>query len=86
MTDSPAILYGCQLAECGYRTQPSTMGTPYKKCPLCGGPWGANPPDQLKEGTGHKIQQLHGDKKTTTIIVRPHLLSLYDRIKAEKRK
>lgn len=83
MPGALAITYGCKWPDCGYKTLPSTMGTPYTACPLCGGPWVENPPAQLKI-TGRYILDIHNGHATRKIVVRPHLRSLYDRIQKEK--
>jgi hypothetical protein len=86
VTGAVAILYGCSRAECGYRTLPSTMGTPYTVCPLCRGPWVADPPEPLAE-TGKELVESTRGKPTRKYVVRPHLQSMYDRIEeASKQK
>lgn len=86
MTTAPAILYGCADDECGYTTVPSTMGTPYARCPLCGGPWVVNPPPQLKT-TGKTIQHLDASGKVRSqTVVRPHLQQAFLRLEAEQKK
>jgi hypothetical protein len=35
------ITYGCRAGTaCRYSTVPCDLGTPYTRCPLCGGAWG----------------------------------------------
>lgn len=39
------VTHGCRSGgACRYSTLPSDMGTPYLRCPVCGGPWGEVPP------------------------------------------
>jgi DNA-directed RNA polymerase subunit RPC12/RpoP len=72
-----ATLYGCADPDCGYKTLPSTMGTPYERCPLCGGRWTSNPPIQNRDGTGDVLKdRVAGAKKWNEYVVRPHLRGL----------
>jgi hypothetical protein len=86
---NPAITHGCADADCGYKTAPSTMGTPYKRCPLCGGDWIDHPPAQ-RERTGLIIEHYTRDRvtgqerKTRTTVVRPHLQGSWDALEARK--
>lgn len=68
-----SVLYGCLDPDCGYRTLPSTMGTPYSACPLCRGAWGVNPPDQTKDTGQYILSARGGQKNPSRTMVRPHL-------------
>lgn len=87
LSKSPAILHGCADADCGYKTLPSTMGTPYQKCPLCNGPWIANPPRQnatTDKFIDHYVEdRVTGqERKTGRTVVRPHMMPRFNALEA----
>jgi hypothetical protein len=73
-----ATRYGCKDPECGYTTLPSTMGTPYARCPLCGGEWTADPPARVPpQMTVQEYDPATGRDVGKPRPVPPHLASLY---------
>jgi hypothetical protein len=56
VTDPTTTIYGCANAACGYRLEPTTLPTNYRRCPVCKGPWLADPPPrQRRPGETEKL-------------------------------